>query len=699
MYVCTKCDLEFTTSVLLYKHTRRNHSDSISIKHSNGRRETVEKNTNGKFTCPVVNCSKQYSTRDHLQRHCTDKHLITDICVESVPKAYKLRLLNGNFVDVVKTQSGHFQCPCVGCRNMYTRFSKLKQHFESHKIEYVSVYSQQLDPIPVSIPLEVNNNMPNVLVKNGMQAVSVAGMKLLVCKHCAVCILPENTSILQHAHSKKHKINCINASELSKTVLDNYLLELELSTIETIRESPYFKPATGSFPTAIPGLAIKNGYGCSKCNYISSSFESFGIHHRHENTHWKDTIVRNVTFQQLFRKPPFHSLSRVVVETELIVPKKLDWGLLLKNVDTISREAPIKSKMDPFLRKSFWVEYAQEIIPAATAYEHISMCIDSRSALKHLSTRKLLGLRAYVLSYYKMMATIFPKVDHAVLREIKASPNNHVFSPLWSPDSVVSYSNYLADFIYLVCLTAVNDYPHNDLSKHLVGRHVHGLFHTQIALLIQYLTDIMESANDSDFQYSFEPIHELLLSVFTYSSDEDSVLKSCQDPILRFHLLSCLQAGNSITDYGFRSVNHVTGPLSMLLYACRGVILMELTKEYWSSSVIHSSYVVAKKTFLPFCTDMGVTTTFTRLKHLKALASTMASVTPSFPKITNVSDNKEEFTKIGHPFSTTQLRHFVATLVKNIEKQLNTVLMSYNDGWVNNIVKNDNVLLDDFNNT
>ena len=375
----------------------------------------------------------------------------------------------------------------------------------------------------------------------------------------------------------------------------------------------------------------------------------------------------------------------------------MDWGLLLPNISSSEREEPSFSKMDPFLRKSSWLDYSKEIIPASTIYAHVVVSIDSTNAVKYASTLNLVTLREYVHSYYKMMDKTFSKVEYVVLTAIKPSGNNQAFSKLWNAKTIEKYAHYVADFVYLLCVSTIDDYPHSALCKALVGTHVHEMFHEHVASIIHYVGNT--NMQIPDFEFCYGSIHSLLLCMFTYNPDDMSVMKSCQDPVLRYHLLKSLQKGLQSTDYGFRSVNTVTSPLSMLLFCCRGVILMEVAKELWSPSESRLSYTIVMDTWLPFCTDMRLITTFSRLKKLKALASTMAYVTPAIPPITNVSEDREEFTTKSTRFSITMLRSFVKGLTTKIESQLNTVLMGYDDSWVRNIVQSQHEILDDWNNT
>ena len=700
MHKCKICPLEYLEPQLLYKHTRYDHAQKILIKHSDGCIGTVNKNIDGKFACPVAHCFKKYSNSAHLQRHCNEKHTGAITNVEPAQKGCKLQMSNGNFVNVATDEKGKLKCPAIGCNNGYTRIGNLKAHFTSHEREYESMESQHTDPIPVRLQLQMNNNTPTELQNQGLQVVSVEGLNLMLCKHCSMCIVPEKTHIFQHVNSKQHQINTLQHGNLTEIMIEAYASECGLSTIEVIKNSTYFEQVVDNFPCAVPGLPIQNGFGCNKCCFVTSSRESFKKHHKHENTSWKENLLQNIPFQQLFTKPPHHSLSRVSVPAEqYILPKRINWDLLLPNRSAAVNVPQANAQMDPFLRKSFWLEYAKIIIPCGTKYEDIAVSIDSSNAKTFASTLKLHNLRGYVLAYYKEMRKMFPKVEHEVLRIITPSGNNQLFSPLWTLESVDSYAKYVADFVYLLSLTAIEDYEHVVLCRSLVGLHVNEEFNDRVALLLQYLAEINECANNRGFQYNFKWIHSVLLMMFTYAPEEMSVQKSCEDPVLRYHLITSLQAGSGPTDYGFRSVHTVTSPLSMLLYACRGVILMELTQELWSRCDTHENFAVAKQALISFCTDTGVSTTFTRVKHLKALATTMASVTPVFPVITNVSNNREEFTISGKRFSITMLRLFVKSITEQIENQMQTVLMKYNDTWIKNIVNAKVVLFDNWNNT
>ena len=254
MSVCNTCGLQFTSSVLLYNHSRAEHYETLTIKLSNGCEVTVRKNDDSKkFTCPVEDCFKEYSRGDSLLRHCTGKHTSASSIVEPLRKAYKLRQSNGNFVGVQTDTAGTVKCPESGCSAVYTRYSRLKKHYESHFNAQVDMVSPIIHPLPVSLPLGMDDSTPIGLKCHGLQVVSVEGLHLLVCKHCRVCVLPEAQYALDHVKNRQHQVHYLATEIIDEKELETLVSEMELTPISLIRQSSYYKPVDGNYPCAVPG--------------------------------------------------------------------------------------------------------------------------------------------------------------------------------------------------------------------------------------------------------------------------------------------------------------------------------------------------------------------------------------------------------------------------------------------------------------
>ena len=93
-----------------------------------------------------------------------------------------------------------------------------------------------IHPLPVSLPLEMNDSTPIGLKNHGLHAVSVECLNFLVCKHCRICVLPETQYVLDHVKNRQHQVNYLATETIVEKELETLVNKLVLTPISLIKQ-------------------------------------------------------------------------------------------------------------------------------------------------------------------------------------------------------------------------------------------------------------------------------------------------------------------------------------------------------------------------------------------------------------------------------------------------------------------------------
>ncbi len=343
----------------------------------------------------------------------------------------------------------------------------------------------------------------------------------------------------------------------------------------------------------VPGIKVVNGYRCEAdgCAYYSATKKIMGNHLRAK--HFFLPVHANgqpCQVQRLFKKVGYTAYFGVDHQNVELEGDPV--GLHLKEQVHVSLQAhqcsvrdaapnPSIHELSPWLRVSCWHKLAvNHIILEGMSLDRIKQAsvlpnpIGGESNLDRLPSM----VRAYLENAQAMIGRVPYHLRRLVVSVVDSPLAMVGLNQLWVPSTVTRYSTLMTKFLTMMVRsrdsTPVDDEPFVN---------VLGNLHSDLGDALENFIFHIRSRRDADGDdEDLVPIHTVLLHICRPPMCpvvQHGLQTGC--PIIRFLIVNSLKLDPSSTNLAFEHVRRVSGPVAILQYWWRCMILMQLVRPMW----------------------------------------------------------------------------------------------------------------------